>query len=296
MLTSYHNHSLHSDGRGSTRSMLSAAQQWGLDELGLSDHLVLDPHGDTPFWSMEPEHLPAYLAELAEVRAHAVPALRIGVELDWLPGQRAAIAAVVDDPRFDYVIGSVHQVMGLHVDSAPERLRRLGPQATETLHQRYWTLVRDMAASGLFDIAAHLDLPKKLLGRPQAAKERGVRADGSAAAHRRDARPSIGDAPNLGEALDAIAEAGMTVELNTAGWDMPCRECYPSPRILADCHDRGIPVTIGADAHSTQHLTRHFGRAVRLLRDIGYRELMRFEGRRAIPQPLDAFAAALERP
>ena len=273
MLTSYHNHSLWSDGRGSLQSMLSAAQQWGLDELGISDHLVLDPHGATPSWSMQPYRLPAYLDALDKARREALPRLRIGIELDWISGQREAIAAALDDPRYDYAIGSVHRVMGLHVDSAPERLGQLGPEALEALYDRYWALVRDMAHSGLFDIAAHLDLPKKLLP-----------------------NSTIGEARGLDEALDAIAAAGMVVELNTAGWDMPCQECYPSPRILAMCKAHCIPVTIAADAHSTQHLLRHFDRAVRLLGDLGYGSVARFEGRRILHQPLEDFAATLARP
>jgi histidinol-phosphatase (PHP family) len=296
VLTSYHNHSHWSDGRASVEAMIHEARRVGLAELGVSDHLVLSPHGDTPFWSMDPKRLPAYLDRLAQLRAEAIPRLRIGLELDWLPGQQDAIAGALDDPRFDFAIGSVHQVMGLHVDSAPERLRRLGDQAHAALYERYWGLVRDMAASGLFDIAAHLDLPKKLLARPPAGKERDVRPDDFVAAQRRPGPPSVGDAPNVDEALDAIAEAGMTVELNTAGWDAPCQECYPSPRILAACHTRGIPVTINADAHSAQHLLRHFERAVSTLATAGYREVMRFEGRRAIPQPLADFDTALVQP
>ena len=320
MLTSYHNHSQWSDGRGSLLNMLYAAQRMGLDELGISDHLVLDPHDDIPRWSMHPTALPDYLAALSEGRRDDAPCLRIGLELDWLPGQRDAIAAATDDPRLDYAIGSVHQVLGLHVDSALDHLGQLGPQALQAMYDRYWVLVAEMASSGLFDIAAHLDLPIKLHVRPSAAMQRDDRADGYAAAHRRmgttrqaamqpDDRadgyaaahrrqqaPSVGDSAGVEPALDAIAAAGMTVELNTAGWDMPCRECYPSPRILAACHERGIPVTIGADAHSTQDLLRHFDRAVKLLQQIGYREIMRFEGRRAIPQPLADFAAALDRP
>jgi histidinol-phosphatase (PHP family) len=297
MLTGYHNHSLHSDGRAAPETMLAEAARLGMGELGISDHLVLDPHGEPPFWSMEPQRLAHYLDSLDALRSRAGgPRLRIGIELDWLPGRQGAIAEALDDARYDYAIGSVHQVMGLHVDSAPERLQRLGPEAMGRLHEHYWSLVREMAASGLFDIAAHLDLPKKLHPRPSAGLQRGDRADGLAAAHHRAPTPQVGDAPNLGEALDAIAAAGMTVELNTAGWDMPCRECYPSPAILAACHDRGIPVTIGADAHSPVHLLRHYDLALRLLQRIGYTELMRFEARRAIPQALADFAGALDRP
>ncbi len=293
MLTSYHNHSFWSDGRASVINLLHEARRLGVDELGVSDHLVLDPHGQVPGWSMRPDLLPRYLADLNAVRRSQTPLLRIGIELDWLPGQRDAIAKALDDDRFDYAIGSVHQVAGLHVDTASDALARMGQGALEVLHERYWRLMKDMARSGLYDIAGHLDLPKKLFGRPSAAEERADRAHGFSATRRRKVLPSIGGAQGVDEALDAIAEAGMVVELNTAGWSMPCAECYPSPTLLRACRIRDIPVTINADAHSAQHLLRHFGRAVRLLREVGYHQVAHFEGRRIQLQPLDDFESRL---
>jgi histidinol-phosphatase (PHP family) len=293
VLTSYHNHSFWSDGRASPANLLAEARRLGIDELGVSDHLVLDPHGHTPGWSMQPEHLPRYLADLDTLRRAQEPVLRIGIEADWIQGQGAVIAAALDDKRLDYAIGSVHQVSGMHVDTAYETLRWLEPAALERMYLRYWELVRDMARSGLFQVAGHLDLPKKLLRRPSAAEQPGDRADGCTAAHR---RPRVGEAPNVTEALDAIAEAGMVVELNTAGWCMPCQECYPSPRLLRACKRRGIPVTINADAHSAQDLVRDFRRAVALLRELGFTELARLEHRRIVLQPLEDFAARLGQP
>ena len=35
-------------------------------------------------------------------------------------------------------------------------------KARDDIYVKYWKLIREMAESGLFDIAAHLDLPKKL--------------------------------------------------------------------------------------------------------------------------------------
>ncbi len=275
MLTSYHNHSRLSDGFTLPKYLVVEALRLGIDELGISDHLVLDPHGYPPDWSMPPEELPAYLDTLEALQADDGPTLRIGIELDWIPGQGDAIAAALDDPRFDYAIGSVHQVSGMHVDSAQRRLNMLDPGAMERLYYRYWELVRDMARSGLFQVAAHLDLPRKLLSA-------------------RSVVPWPDQAPNVGEALDAITEAGMVVELNTAGWAMPSAECYPSPRLLAACKERGIPMTISADAHSAQDLLRDFERAVDTLRALGITEVARLEQRRIIMQPLDDFEARLK--
>jgi histidinol-phosphatase (PHP family) len=121
----------------------------------------------------------------------------------------------------------------------------------------YWTRIAEMARSGLYDFCAHLDLPKKF---------------GFAAS------TDIG--PQVSAALDAIAEAGMPVEVNTAGWRTVSREAYPSPAILAACRQRGIPSLINADAHAPQFLTRDFDRAATLLRAAGYDEVVTYAQRR----------------
>ena len=142
------------------------------------------------------------------------------------------------------------------MDKSPAWWSRRSEDERDAVHVEYWRRMRDLAASGLFDIAAHLDLPKKFGFRPRAH----VKAV-------------------MEEALDAIAEAGMVVELNTAGWHAPCREQYPSRSILESCRGRGIPVTISADAHDPSHLVRDFDRAARELAGAGYDKLARFAGR-----------------
>ena len=273
MLTSYHNHSRWSDGAESAPRMRAEAAHLGFAEFGFSDHLVLDPEGRTPRWSMDPDDLDAYLDEIGSLKAGS-PSVYVGLEVDWVPARRADIAALVADPRLDYAIGSVHRLDGHHVDSVADSLQLLGPAAITSFFARYWDEVRAMAQSRLFQVAGHLDLPKKLLGRPAA---------------------DLCDAPGWEAALDAIAAAGMVVEVNTAGWAMPCREGYPSHRLLYACLTRGIPVTVSGDAHRPEQIAAHFRDAAELLREVGYRELALLGGRELRFQPLAAFERALAR-
>ena len=251
MLTSYHNHTTWSDGKGSVAELVAGARDLGLDEVGISDHLTLHPSGQAISWSMPPDQVGAYVGELLAVaeqsRDAGGPVVRVGLEVDWFASSERAIRRALADLPLDYIIGSVHFNGDFAIDGVASAWERLSPDERDLMHRAYWRQIPAMATSGLFDIAAHLDLPKKFDFHPQGDVD-----------------------PLIGEALDAIAAARMVVELNPNGWHCPCREPYPSAAILEQCRRRDIAVTLSADAHQPTHLLRDFPAAARMLRDAGY--------------------------
>ncbi len=277
MIASYHNHSTASDGAAPVAAIVARAVALGVDEVGISDHLTLRPDGSVPPWSMAPGRLTDYVALVrAAAAAAAGVTVRLGLEVDWFPGRAAEIGAALAGLPFDYLIGSCHEVGGFVTDAVPAHWERLSAAAREDVHRGYWEGVRSLASSGLFDLVGHLDLPKKFNQRPAADLSQLV-----------------------GEALDAVRDAGLVVELNTSGWSMPCRDAYPSLELLRACAARGIPATLSADAHHPDHLLRDFDRGLERLREAGYRELARFAGRRRTMEPLEevtAQHARLDRP
>ena len=50
-------------------------------------------------------------------------------------------------------------------------------------------------------------------------------------------------------AVEAIAAAGVAVEVSTAGLRKPIRELYPAAGFAELCVDAGIPFTLSSDAH-----------------------------------------------
>jgi hypothetical protein len=54
----------------------------------------------------------------------------------------------------------------------------------------------------------------------------------------------------LDAVLGEIREAGVALELSTAGWRKPVGELYPSGGIIRQARGKAIPVTIASDAHS----------------------------------------------
>lgn len=268
MLATYHNHSTWSDGKGTLEEVLDAAIALGVDELGISDHYLLHPAGRPAPWAMPPAKLGEYVAALESLRdkSEAVngPTIRIGVEVDWFTGHGEAIGAALTPFDFDYRIGSVHEVDGFVVDTSAAAWQSLDESQRNEVHRRYWHDVKAMAESGLFDIAAHLDLTKKF-----------------------GFFPSIDLADEMQVALDAIAAAGLVVEINTNGWHKPCGDAYPTDALLRRCREREIPVTISADAHQPAFLVRDFAAAAERLSQAGYTAVARFAGRQITFEPIE---------
>jgi histidinol-phosphatase (PHP family) len=268
MLATYHNHSRWSDGKPTLNEMLDAATRMGIGELGVSDHWALHPKGTIQKWAMHPEALSAYVEALLELRDVATrqggPQVRVGLEVDWFPSYLNApepglpLRIILNRFPFDYLVGSVHEVDGFMIDGSPAAWAPLSQDQINHLHRRYWQNMTTLGERSMFDIVAHIDLPKKFGFYPTC-----------------DLRKEIG------EALDAIAAAANkpVVEINTAGWHKPCADAYPTLDILRECRRRDIPITISADAHQTDHLLRDFDKAAARLSDAGYTHIARFAQR-----------------
>lgn len=264
MVTSYHNHTTWSDGGATLAAQIQAARAAGLDELGISDHYVLYPDGREVDWSMPPDLLGDYVLELRAAAAEVSDlTLRIGIEADFFPETVDELRERLAPYPFDYVIGSVHYVDGFPIDRGAPDWEALSEQERNAAWALYWTRIRQLAESRVFDFAAHLDLPKKF-----------------------GYRPAADMAEQEGAALDAISAAGMAIEINTNGWNLPASEAYPSLPLLREARRREIPVLINADAHFAEFLTRDFDRARILAREAGYSELVRYERRQFFPVPL----------
>jgi len=260
-LADMHVHSLFSDGEGSLDDLVAAAAVRGLDELGVSDHLV--PRSLDDGYGVPHDRLAEYLGAVREAGARAPAGLRVlvGVEVDLAADTVAETDALLDRSDFDYAICSVHHVDGFPFD-LEETLAQEGWAHPDGLYRRYYEIVTWAAASGRYDVAGHLDLPTKF----------GVRPAGDVSAC-------------WAAALDAIAAAGMAVELNTGGLSDPVGAIYPDPEILAAARARGISIVFGSDAHRPVEVGRDFEAAVALARRAGYRTYLRLSDRSQVPLP-----------
>ena len=276
MLTDYHVHLRPDEPAASAERHFTAAnaqvyreaaQERGITELGVSEHvhrfaqaLEVWRH---PLWQRYAvDDLDAYCAFVREQTD-----LRLGIEADFVPGREDRMAALLDAREWDYVIGSVHFLRDAAVDMDQFDVWR-GAASADEVWRRYFATVAEAARSGLYDVMAHPDLVKFWGGqRP---------------------RPE-GDLRRFYEpAVEAFAEAGVAVELSTAGLRKPVGELYPARGFMEMAVDAGLPIALSSDAHVPGDVGTGYEQALELLGELGVRELCVFEGRERRLEPVGA--------
>jgi histidinol-phosphatase (PHP family) len=247
---------------------VAAAEEGGIEELGCSEHVyrfrqALDLWRH-PFWEEQArDDLDAYCDFVA-----ATP-LRLGLEVDFVPGAEDRTANLLDEHELDYVIGSVHFIGERAVDHPDWDAWGPAPGWSgdpDAVWGRYFEIVAEAARSGLFDILAHPDLVK-IWGSARPGPERDPRF-------------------HYEPAVEAIGESGIAVEVSTAGLRKPVGEMYPAPDFARMCVDAGAVFTLSSDAHVPADVGHGYEEAVSEMRDWGIDEIAVFEARQRRLEPL----------
>ena len=252
----YHMHTpLCRHAKGEPTEYAARAFEAGVPEIGFSDHSPMR-EDDFDEWRMRASELTEYAANVEQARLdHPALPIRFGLEVDYLPGQEPWIREMADLHDWDYFIGSVHYVGDWAIDD-PATLNQWRDRDTMEVWSAYFKNLTDAAATGLFQIIGHADLPKKFGFVPEA-----------------DCTPLYRTF------LTACADTETCIELNTAGLRKECAEIYPHPDILKLARQLGVQITFGSDAHAPHEVGADLDRAVTLARECGYENCCRFEKR-----------------
>jgi histidinol-phosphatase (PHP family) len=256
-LADYHMHTARcGHASGTMRDYVERALELSLCEIGFADHLPLLT-GYDPSVTMSMEDLEDYVGEVEMLRSeYKGMTIKLGIEADYLPGYEDETARLLAAYDFDYVLGSIHFIDGWGFDDSRylDGYKKLG---IDEVYRGYYRLVAEAVSTGLFDIVGHLDLVKKYNFKPE-----GISASFAA------------------DAIKKIANAGMSIELNTAGLRKPVGEIYPTLDILKMCHETGVSITFGSDAHAPDEVGMDFDRALELAISAGYQEYAVFNKRK----------------
>lgn len=230
--TDYHVHTARCGHAGGTmRAYVEAALARGLTEVAFTDHVPLyflpgdDPEPD---FAMTGGELPGYVEEVLALRDEFAGriAVLLGLEADYAEGHEAALQDLLAAHDWDVVLGSVHWVKGDWIDG-PGSAARHEREGTAALWAEYYRLVGKAAATGLFDVLTHFDLPKKF-------------------GHRMPAALAAAE----GAAVEAAKAAGVAVEVSSAGLRKAVAEEYPAPPLLARLVRAEVPIVFSSDAHA----------------------------------------------
>ncbi|HEY3070868.1 MAG TPA: histidinol-phosphatase [Gaiellaceae bacterium] len=263
MIVDYHMH-LREDGQRVSHRVetverwVEAANGRGVDEIGFTEHIYYFLE-TRPLWTVRYhlEHchvsIESYVDAVLEAKRRGLK-VKLGVEVDYLPDREEETLELLAPYPWDFILGSIHYLDGLGIDTEPSLVGAVGP---ERAYRLYFDMLGRAARSGLFDSLAHPDLIKFFGG-------------------------VIGwDHEAFVAELD-----GICLEVSTAGLRKPHGRMYPEADLLAAAHRAGVPVTLASDAHEPDDVGRDLARGAAHARAAGYETVTVFEGRRARQEPL----------
>jgi len=227
----YHVHSNYSDGAFLPR-MVDAAADAGLDGVGIADHCNVSPD---PSAERFKRALGFNLDLTYERRREAIEAVRAdsgvevdvfdAVEMDYDPDHEGPIADFLDGARFDYAIGSVHELDGANVHTRSHFADKPAEER-RALVDRYFEKLVALIESELFAIAAHPDLIER---NPHL---RGFATDDHYAA-----------------VAEAFENSRTVPEINAGRLLDDYGEFHPAPAFFDRLVDAGLRVSVGTDSH-----------------------------------------------
>ena len=251
---------------GHPREYAAVAEQRGLRGIFVTCHNPM-PNGFSARVRMGVDEFDEYLELVAAARAEWAGRVevRLGIEADYFVGYESWLERQLGSAEFDFVLGSVHPQI------AEFKERYWCDDPTE-VQRTYFGLLADAAETGLFDSLSHPDLIKNQMVA--------------------DWHPDkIMD--DIRRALDRIAATGVAMELNTSGANKAIPEMNPFPAMLVEMSNRGIPVTLGADAHHPSRVADGFDRALDLLSRCGYSRCSYYLDRERHDLAIDSALASL---
>lgn len=272
--------------RGTLAETVEAASAAGFTSYGLSEHAPRS----------RPEHLypdeqgltPADLA--ARFRGYVACAralqadwrdrldLLVGFEIECVPagGWADEMRAWRAEVAADYLVGSVHHLLGRPVDLDPATTAGVEEACggRDAFDRAYFDAVADMTESIRPEVIGHMDLCRRFRG-----ADVGFHDD---------------TWPHIERVLTAAAACDAVLDVNAAPARRNGKPVYPSVEILTLAQLMGVGVTLGDDSHGPDTVGRGLDACVDAIRAAGYRQVACLHRRRGrIEQefvPLSALA------
>lgn len=265
---SYHTHTNFSDGKNSIEEMITQAEKQGLEELGISDHLIVHKNfKQCPSWkdlsTINASHIyndcfkkttEAFKKHADNVRKiakkHSIKVF-VGAEVDYFTydGWEDEFKQLKKDVDCDYFITGNHFYETS--DELPVHPIYTGKyyachkNQTDLIKRHFKTLAK-AAQSGLFEFIAHVDYMRKT---PHYNNK-------------------IFDQDKIA-LIKICKQCNATLEVNTK--HVPANE-ETSPNLwwLKEMKKFNLPILLSDDAHNKSSLTQGFDVAEKLLADMNY--------------------------
>ncbi|MEZ0575224.1 histidinol-phosphatase [Halodesulfovibrio aestuarii] len=267
-----HIHTRYSHGKATPEEMYEAAVKKGIKVFGFSEHSVR-PAGMSYPQREYREHLAAhwdtYIKKVTALKNNNDDVtVLLGIEVDWMEGNEEFIKAQLAKHDFDYVLCGIHFLENWGFDYSEADWESLNYDEQVALYKKYFETMVTMAKTGIFDTIAHPDIIKifscAYFSKWIATEE------AQALVH---------------QALSAVRDAGMSMEISSAGIRKSCQEIYPGEIIMGIASKLNLPISFGSDAHSTSSVAFNFDKLEEHARRFGYTESVYFQNRKMHSRP-----------
>lgn len=265
-LINHHVHTTGSDGKLSPEDTAKLAIEKGLSFICFTDHYPY-PKG-TDNWSKN-FHSEEYYNQVQKTinRLEDKIEISFGAEIGWIPKNKDWIINEVKKRKYDYLLGAVHH-LGNTTDysiNASEKNWNETIEAykgIEELVRKYYSQLRSMIESEIFDGVAHFDLVKIWNENSKyfSENEKWYKQE-------------------VIKTLEIIKKTGICIEINTSGVRKKSKEIHPSFWILLESKKRYIPITIGSDSHYPEEIDNGLEKAIELAKKAGYDYILKFKSR-----------------
>ena len=247
--------------------MYLAAKAHGLTLVGFSEHSPR-PMGFSythEYRESLQRHLNDYVQEVTGLRAAArkdpsTCQVLFGMEMDWLRGEEDFARHSAEAFDFDYLIGSVHFIDHWGFDDGRAPWDTASHEQCEQWYEAYFSAWEAMLRSRLYNIAAHPDLIKIF-----------------SLEHFHAWLSKKKSQEQVFRCLEILGEAGMAMEISSAGLRKACHEIYPCAHIMEMAAQLHLPITFASDAHTTDDVAYGFDQLEAYAKSFGFTEHVFFD-------------------
>jgi len=231
--------------------------------VGVTEHMPVDTMAYMPSEEAEAGLTVATLNERFDRYAQSARGLKselagrldviFGFETEVYPGYKNQLDRLLDVHQPEYIVGSVHFLNGLGIDSSPEKLQKNAAQVGgfDVLYNQYFDTQLELIERYSPRVIGHFDLIRLF----DANYERHM------------------DVPDVWERIErnlhVIKERDAILDFNIAAIRKGLSEPYPCERITRLALEMGIPLVPGEDAHNTESVGMNRDRAVEGLVSLG---------------------------
>ena len=265
----FHTHSRFCDGSSEPEEYIKAALELGFHSLGFSGHapVPIENH-----FAIPENELENYCSEIKNLQKKYSGKINIflSLEIDYIPGITYDFNYFYKKCNLDYTIGSVHLVknkqnIGMWFIDGPkpetydEGLKNVFENNIHLAVRTYFQQINEMIINQRFDIIGHFDKIK------MHNKNRYFSEDEQWYKN------------EITKTLNLISDKKIIVEVNTRGiYKKRSDSLFPGKEILKQMFKMNIPITLSSDAHKPSELSAYFGESVKIIKDVGYNDLMIF--------------------